>query len=56
MSRSYKFWYRMAQSALICYHDPKTTAESKRTILENSLSSLRNALLAIDALKVPTSQ
>jgi hypothetical protein len=24
ISRSYKFWYRMAQSALINYHDSKT--------------------------------
>ncbi len=56
MSRSYKFWYRTAQSALLYYHDPKTTPENKRTVLASALSSLNNALLALDKIKIPTSQ
>ena len=56
MSRSYKFWYRMAQSALLCYHDSKTTPENKRSVLTNAHTSLNNALLALDQVKVLTSQ
>jgi len=56
MSRGYKFWYRMAQSALLCYHDPKTTQENKLTTLRNALNSLTSALLALNELKLPSSE
>lgn len=56
MSRSYRFWYRMAQSALTYYHDPKTPNEQRRALLTTALAALNNALLCLDQLKVPTVQ
>jgi tetratricopeptide (TPR) repeat protein len=54
MSRSYKFWYRMAQSILQHYHDPKVLPEQKRTLLNTALATLNNALHCLDRFIIPS--
>lgn len=56
MSRNYKFWYRMAQSVLQYYHDPRVPQNQKQPLLNNALNSLTNALLCLDQYTVPTHQ
>ena len=53
MSRSYKFWYRMAQSMIQYYHTPKLQAEQKGPLLTTALSALTNALQCLDSHTVP---
>lgn len=56
MSRSYKFWYRMAQSVLQYYHDTRLPSAQRTPLLSTALQALTNSLLCLDKYKVPTSQ
>ena len=39
MSRSYKYWYRMAQSLIQYYHLPGLTVEQKPVLLNTALNA-----------------
>jgi len=56
MSRSYKFWYRMAQSIIQYYHTPRLPEEQKRILLNTALTKLNNALYCLSKFEVPTAQ
>lgn len=56
MSRSYKFWYRMAQSAIRYSEEPCLLKIHRVPLLNSALSSLNNALLCLDNHVIPTSQ
>lgn len=56
MSRSYKFWYRMAQSIIQYYHTPKLPEEQKTTLLNTALSTLNNALHCLSKFEIPSAQ
>lgn len=47
VSRSYKFWYRMAQSVLEFYHDAATPQEQRKGALQTALNALTNCLACI---------
>jgi len=53
MSKNYKFWYRMAQSILQYFHDPKTSQDQRKTLLQTALSALTNCLFCIDNSPIP---
>lgn len=54
MSRSYKFWYRLAQSILDFYHDITTPQEQRKGALQTALNALTNCLACIERASVPT--
>ena len=57
MSRSYKYWYRMAQSLIQYYHHlPRPSVEQKPVLLNTALNALTNALLCLDKFVVPNIQ
>jgi hypothetical protein len=56
MSRSFRFWYRMAQSAIQYSEDPKLLQAHRLPFLNSAMSSLNNALLCLDHHVVPLPQ
>jgi hypothetical protein len=54
MSKTYKFWYRLAQSVLDFYHDNSTPQEQRRGALQMALNALTNCLACIERTSVPS--
>ena len=52
MSKSYKYWYRQAQSVLEYYHDCHTAQEQKKGLLQLALNSLTNCLSCIERVSI----